>query len=203
MPNRFSKIVSIIFHPMLMSTYILMLVFSANMYFAAILTLFAKLLLILMVFSSTVIMPAIIFSIFLRKNIISSFHMESKEERMYPYLVVTIMYFIIYLMISQTAIPSIYSFFMVCATILSLVLLLINFRYKISAHTAGIGGLTGLLLGVSFRLNIDLTLPVIISIACAGLIGYARLNENAHKPSEVYSGFLVGVFVFLLLSVIL
>jgi hypothetical protein len=203
METRFSKIISVIFHPLLMPTYTLLLVFNINMYFTSILPVFAKVLLLIMIFSSTVLIPFIIFTIFRRKKIISSFHMETKEERNYPYLTTSIIYFLIYMLISQTSIPSIYSFFLICATVLSLILLLVNFRFKISTHTAGIGGVTGLLIGIAFRLNLDLTFLTIISIACAGLVGYARLKQNSHKPSEVYFGFLAGVTVFLLFAVLL
>ena len=203
MGNRFSKIISAIFQPLLMPTYTLLLVFNINMYFTSVLSVLAKVLLLIMIFSSTVIFPLIIFSIFKRNNIIRSFHMETKEERNYPYLVISIIYFLMYMLISQTNIHAIYSFFLICATVLSLLLLFVNFRFKISAHAAGIGGLTGLLTGIAFRMNLDLTFLIIISIACAGLIGYARLKQNAHKPSEVYLGFLAGVSVFLIFTLLL
>lgn len=37
--------------------------------------------------------------------------METKEERNYPYLVISIIYFLMYMLISQTNIHAIYSFF--------------------------------------------------------------------------------------------
>jgi len=86
---------------------------------------------------------------------------------------------------------------------LSLLLLLINFEFKISAHMAGIGGVTGLLTGIGIRMNIDMTFLIIIAIAIAGLIGFARLKQNAHKPPEVYLGFLTGVAVFVILILLL
>ena len=197
MGTKFSKIISVIFQPLFMPTYTLLLVFNINMYFSAILPFFAKLLLLIMIFSSTVLIPVIIFTVFKRKGLIRSYHMETKEERNYPYVVTAIIYFLMYMLILQTAVPAIYSFFLLCATTLSLLLLIINFRFKISAHMAGIGGVCGLLIGLAFRLNLDLTFQIIAAIACAGLVGYARLKLNSHKPSEVYLGFLAGVSVFL------
>ncbi|HNW69990.1 MAG TPA: hypothetical protein PKI01_06280 [Bacteroidales bacterium] len=197
MGNNFAKIISVIFQPLFMPTYTLLLVFNINMYFSAILPFFAKLLLLIMIFSSTVLIPVIIFTVFKRKGLIRSYHMETKEERNYPYVVTAIIYFLMYMLILQTAVPAIYSFFLLCATTLSLLLLIINFRFKISAHMAGIGGVCGLLIGLAFRLNLDLTFQIIAAIACAGLVGYARLKLNSHKPSEVYLGFLAGVSVFL------
>lgn len=203
MGNNFAKIISVIFQPLFMPTYTLLLVFNINMYFSAILPFFAKLLLMIMIFSSTVLIPVIIFTVFKRKGLILSYHMETKEERNYPYIVTAVIYFLMYMLILQTAVPSIYSFFLLCATTLSLMLLIINFRFKISAHMAGIGGVCGLLIGLAFRLNLDLTFQIITAIACAGLVGYARLKLNSHKPSEVYLGFLAGVSVFLGLALLL
>jgi len=203
MGNNFAKVISAIFQPLLMPTYTLLLVFNINMYFTAILPFFAKALLLVMIFSSTVLIPFIIFTVFKRKGLIHSYHMETKEERGYPYIVTAIIYFLMYMLILQTSVPSIYSFFLLCATVLSLLLLTINFKFKISAHMAGIGGVCGLLIGLAFRLNLDLMFLIIIAIACAGLVGYARLKQNAHKPSEVYLGFLAGVSVFLGFSLLL
>jgi membrane-associated phospholipid phosphatase len=67
----------------------------------------------------------------------------------------------------------------------------------------GIGGMTGLLMGLSLNLNIDLTWFVIAAIILAGFLGFARIQSNSHKPSEIYSGFLVGGVVLFLLFVFL
>lgn len=203
MEVRFSNIISIIFHPLMMPSYTLLLIFNINMYFTSILPNNAKLLLLIMMLTSTIFIPFIIFSVFRRKKIIESFHMHTKEERNYPFLVICIIYFLMYMLISQTQIPAIYSIFLIGATALSLLLLLINFRFKISAHTAGIGGVTGLFIGLAYRLNLDLMILIIILIGCSGLVGFSRLKLNSHKPSEVYLGFLAGVSVFLLFALFL
>ena len=33
----------------------------------------------------------------------------------------------------------------------------------------------------------------ILLSGCAGFIGFARINENAHNHKQVYLGFLIGV----------
>lgn len=186
-----------------MPAYAYLLIFNINSYLSFALNPSVKILLFLMVFFSTVIIPVLVFTIFKKNNIISSFHMETNEERNYPYLVTALIYFGMYLLFSKTVLHPLYSVFFMAATVLSLILLFVNLRYKISAHMAGTGGVTGLLTGIAFRLNLDLTLTIIISIACAGLVGYARLKQNAHKPSEVYLGFLAGVSVFILFALLL
>ena len=56
----------------------------------------------------------------------------------------------------------------------------------------GIGGLIGFLMVMSheYQLNYNATLALLFLLA--GLIGMARIGLNAHKPSEVYIGFLLG-----------
>jgi membrane-associated phospholipid phosphatase len=36
----------------------------------------------------------------------------------------------------------------------------------------------------------------------AGIIAFARLKLNAHKPSEVYSGFALAFFFYILLYIV-
>lgn len=72
---------------------------------------------------------------------------------------------------------------------------LINFKWKISIHMIGIGGLTGVFIGLAINLSLNLTVMIGAFIALAGLVGFARLQLNAHKPSEIYAGYLIGVFI--------
>lgn len=90
---------------------------------------------------------------------------------------------------------------MLGATLLVVSVLLINLFWKISAHMVAIGGLCGMMIATSYRLQINLH-PVLISLfIIAGLIAFSRLKLNAHDPSQVYFGFLLGAFVPLLLFV--
>ena len=63
----------------------------------------------------------------------------------------------------------------------------------------GMGGMLGLLMGLSMNLNLDLTWYVVASVILSGLLGFARIQSNSHKPSEIYSGFLVGAGIMFLL----
>lgn len=59
----------------------------------------------------------------------------------------------------------------------------------------GIGGLLGILISISYLTKYDLTIFYIIVIITAGLIGFARLQLQEHKPSQIYLGFLLGLLV--------
>jgi hypothetical protein len=199
MEKRLAQIIAILFHPLLIPTYSFLLLFNIDSYLTLQLVFKAKLVLTLMIFTSTVVTPLILFTIFKRNRMIVDFHMRTKEERLYPYLSLTTIYFLLYLLISRTALQPIYGFILLSTTIVSLTVFFINLRWKISVHTAAMGGLTGMILGLSYRLQTDLFIMTGIIIICSGLVGFARLKTDSHKPSEIYSGYLVGATIFLLM----
>jgi membrane-associated phospholipid phosphatase len=59
----------------------------------------------------------------------------------------------------------------------------------------GVGGITGAILAISYRLQSDIQLSFFSILLIAGFVGYARLKLNAHTPAQVYTGFLVGFLI--------
>ena len=88
---------------------------------------------------------------------------------------------------------------MLGATILAILALLITFYRKISLHMMGTGGLSGLILGLAINLSMNMLGFILLAIFISGITGFARLKLESHKPSEIYSGFLVGALVMFLL----
>jgi membrane-associated phospholipid phosphatase len=86
-------------------------------------------------------------------------------------------------------------------TIAAIITLLINLRWKISAHMVGIGGVLGAVIGISERFMQNLNGTIIVLFLVAGMIGYARLKLDAHTSLQVYAGFATG-FGCLLLMII-
>ena len=83
---------------------------------------------------------------------------------------------------------------MVGSALTVVVMSLINLKWKISAHTAGIGGVIALIyqihvLGLS---ALDLFWLLCLTIIVAGLIGTARLVLKQHDIWQVLAGAVVG-----------
>jgi membrane-associated phospholipid phosphatase len=76
---------------------------------------------------------------------------------------------------------------------------IITIKWQISAHLMGIGGLVGMLISFAYFLQMPLLVVISGILIVAGLVGFARLQLQAHKPSQVYAGFLSGVFLILIL----
>ena len=58
----------------------------------------------------------------------------------------------------------------------------------------GAGGLVGALAGLGVVLPTNMLPWLSLGLLIAGLVGYARLQLNAHQPKEVYVGFFTGFF---------
>ncbi len=200
MEERFAKIISYIFHPLIMPTIGIWLVLNTNTYISYATSDPTKWFTTLVIFMSTFMLPALIAAYLLYAGLISSFHMPTSEERRLPFLLTAIIYYFTYyaikqlpIIVSEFSLPSIIYVIILGATFSILLALIINFKWKISVHMIGIGGLVGTLIGVSLRYSSDFKSIICTALIIAGFIGFSRLKLKAHRLSQVYAGFLLGV----------
>jgi len=150
-------------------------------------------------FIATFLLPLLNALLLLKMKQITSLTMEARQERKIPYLTAAIFYFTESYFLMNTDVPVLVKALMFGATLLVVSVLLINLFWKISAHMVGIGGLCGVMLAISYRLQINLHVVLILLFLIAGLAAFSRLKLNAHNPAQVYVGFLLGVSVQLIL----
>ena len=201
METRIAKIFSLLFHPLLMPTYGFLLIFCTNNYIATFTPFNLKLIILGITFLFTFILPSINALILLRAKKINSLEMETTRERTIPYISTSLYFFALYYLFYNAEFPPVFVIVILGAAISILLTFLINFKWKISAHAIGIGGIIGAVMGISLRLMIDLHLILVLCIFIAGCVGFARLKLNAHTPSQVYTGFLTGFLVELALMI--
>jgi hypothetical protein len=149
---------------------------------------------LVIVFISTYIVPILLLALLKRVNMISDYHLRNIEERKFPILFFIMLSFLIGRAMVSTQIADLLAFsFFGVAFALSFTYLLFNIKIKTILHTLGIGGLIGFVMVMSYeyRLNFNSLLAGLFIIA--GLIGVSRLALNAHRPKEVYIGFLLGL----------
>jgi len=78
-----------------------------------------------------------------------------------------------------------------------LIIVLINLKWKISAHAAGIGGLSGAIFGVCYRTAINPVWLLVLFLFISGVVSLSRLELKAHTPGQVLAGYVVGfIMVF-------
>lgn len=195
MENRIAKIISYIFHPVFMPAYSLLLLFNLKSFFNFELEFKSKLILLGFVLITTVVFPLLIVLLMKRQGFIQSYQVETRQERRFPYLITAIFYFLTYNMFRQMHLPDMYIFSMMGAAALLVIVIIVNPWCKISTHMVGMGGVFGLITGLSLKLGIDMTFIIAAIMLVSGIVGYARLKSCSHKPAEIYTGFLTGAVV--------
>ncbi len=164
MEDRFARLLTIIFHPLFIPFYMLMILLNVNILFAIMIPVKAKLILSGLVFLTTVLFPLLIVFLLFKLKMIKSFYLESREERIYPLLTLAIFYYFTYYILKSFPISFIFSYYMLGSTFLTILALIISFYRKISLHMIGIGGMLGLLMGLSLNLGLDMTWFIVTAI---------------------------------------
>lgn len=191
--NRLAKIISIVFHPLLMPVYGMAIIFSAPTLFGY-LPFNVKKLLILILLVNNVLLPLSLLPFFIRRNIISSWTITERKERIYPLIITTLLYCITSFLIFRFPVPVFLKTFIFAATFISLIVTLINFWWKISLHSVGAGALIGLVFILSLKMLTPLEWYLIATVLIGGLILSSRLKLNLHSPQQVWIGLFTGFF---------
>jgi hypothetical protein len=195
--DTMAKIISVIFNPLLMPVYGMAIIFSAPTLFGY-LPLPVKKLLFFIVLINNVLLPLSLITFFRYRNIISSWSVENRRERVIPLLITTLLYSITSFIIFRFPIPVFLKSFIYAAFFLSLAVTIINFWWKISIHSVGAGALMSLVLILSLKMYSPLVWYLISAIIAGGLVLSSRLQLNFHNPQQVWFGFFTGFFGLIL-----
>jgi hypothetical protein len=195
MEKSISRIISILFHPLLIPTYIISILLNQNAFFSLILPADAKWKIIALVFLITAAFPVVVMLGMYRFGLVQTISMDRKEERLYPYMATAIFFFIAYYLIYQINLSPVYYYCLLGASILAVLTLLINIIWKISAHTISVGAVLGAFVGLQMVLHLDFIWYIAASIIIGGAVGYARLRIGSHTQTQVYSGYVLGFIV--------
>lgn len=198
MGTKAAKIFSILFHPLLIPSIGILILYNSGSVLEY-LPFQAKKIILLVVSVSTLVLPLTFVPFFIFQKIIKNLQMQNNKERLIPFFVTFVLYFFCYYLLQRLGAPQTITKFLFAATCSVLVLFLLSFKWKISAHMLGIGGLTGALIAISFRLNVNLEYFIIAAIIASGIVGYSRLKLKTHEQYQIYIGWLTGFFTSFLI----
>ena len=192
----FQKIISYIFHPILIPT-------AGTFAYFLITPKYSPLELqsgnILPIFILTVIIPIITFFILRNIGFLNSIQLPTIQERKYPlYINLALLFMVVYKVIPNNYIVELYFYFvgLIAATFATLILLL--FKIKSSMHLLGIGSLFMFLINLSIHFEINITMALSLCIFAIGLVATSRLYLKAHTRAEVFIGLCIGLISQLL-----
>jgi hypothetical protein len=192
MSKSIAKVISTVFHPLLVPTYALLMIMNLQTHSILSIPVNFRYIVVGFVFLSTFVLPSIIIFLLLKAGRIKSLEMENRRERVFPILIIALSFYGTYYLLKQTSLAGLITLFMVGSTMLVLIALLINYATKISLHMIAWGGVIGTLFGFAVRFHYNLTYVLFLLIVLTGVIATARLRLNAHSPFQVYLGFLIG-----------
>lgn len=210
MLKSLAQVLSFIFHPLLIVTYMLVLLLLVNPYLFGVNSISDKQskLLILQVFLSTFFIPAFAVAMLRFTGMIKSMEMKTRQERIGPYIITGMFYIWMFRnFLGSDQVPTAFSSFLLGASIGLFIAFFINIFSKISAHAVGMGGLVGMVVITMLLFSYDtftihstivgivemsMNGVLVFVIVMAGIVGTARLLLQAHEPLDLYGGYLVG-----------
>ena len=186
-----ARIMSMIFTPFYLPLVGLVALFLFS--YMSLLPLAYKLPMLLTVYISTILMPSLLIHLYRRFQGWTSKELGRKERRIVPYLISILCYFGCFFLMEYRNTPRVISIILVAALVIQMVCALINVWWKISTHTAAIGGVAGGLVVYSIAFSFNPIWWLAFVILLAGMVGTARMILRQHTLAQVVTGFLVGV----------
>jgi hypothetical protein len=187
-----AKVVSLIFHPLLMPLYGLLVIFYAPTILAYLPSAVKKIL-FLIILINNVFVPLSLMPYFRYRNIITSWAIKERKERILPLIVTSVLYSVTAYVIYRFKIPGFIKSYILVSAFLVIAVTILNFWWKVSIHSAGAGAVTALIAILSVLMQADLTGLLVIAILITGIVMSARLYLNSNKPAEVWTGLLLGM----------
>ena len=146
---------------------------------------------------STLLIPMITIIGLRLSGMVKSLHLPKKQDRLVPFIITGI-YFLMttYFLFQKSELDPILWKGMAVLSFSVVVLTVVTLFWKMSAHMIGLGGLLGviLLLGKLFPTFNELY-PLLLTIVLSGTVASSRLYLEAHRPLEVYLGFVTGFLI--------
>lgn len=186
-----ARVLSLLFTPFYLPVIGLSVLFTFS--YLSLLPWLYKIEVLALVYFFTVLMPTFMIYIYRKCQRWSLIELGRRERRAVPYLISIVCYFSCIYLMQRLYIPRFMGSIVVAALIVQIVCAIINNWWKISTHTAAIGGVGGALLAFAeiFGYNPIGWLCVIILVA--GLLGSSRMILRQHSLQQVLAGFGVGL----------
>ena len=183
---------SILLHPLLMPVLTLGLAFTLDPHLSYFIEPRSQLVILAMVGMMTVVFPLLSIALLWRSGLVSGVTLPLREERTAPYVMTLFYHGMAYYLLRRSELdPATFSL-VFGGMVALLATLLINLRWKISAHMVGIGGLLGALSSLLVQHGTIAPLELAPFILVAGALGTARLLVSDHTPAQIYVGGAVG-----------
>ncbi|MFN3664626.1 MAG: hypothetical protein ACK4S0_00625 [Sediminibacterium sp.] len=187
------KVVSYVFHPLFIPTYVFFFLMTQVPYEFAGITNWQLKMRLFGLFWLTAFFPA--FAVFLlwRLKFSESIFLKTQKERIIPFVITMFFYWwMYYLSRNFTDQPIVLKFFFMGIFIATSVGLVFNNFMKISLHAMAAGGAAAAIILFSYYYQTPFGVFISIALLLTGIICTSRLLVSDHTEKEIYFGLLVG-----------
>jgi hypothetical protein len=152
--------------------------------------------LLVIIAGTTVFFPLLTILLMKALGFVRTIEMHETKDRILPLMAIMVYYFWAYHVISHLpGTPFILRVLLLGSFWGIIAVFMVNIFAKISMHASAAGGTIGILLALLIVNPIDMVPALYTGLLLAGAIGTARLILGAHKPAEVWWGYLLGTVV--------
>ena len=151
-----------------------------------------KLQVLTLVYVFTILLPTVLIHLYRRYQGWSLIEIGFKERRMVPYVISILCYFLCIYLMDMMHIPHFMGTILSAALFIQVACALINVWWKISTHTAAIGGVAGALFIFGELFNFNPVWWLCLIFILAGILGSSRMILRQHSLPQVIVGFFVG-----------
>jgi hypothetical protein len=146
----------------------------------------------ILVTANNIILPLSVASILYSRGAIKTFNVRDRNERVLLLTFALMMYTVTAVLLMKIPVPNLFKAYFISIAIVTLVTLVITVFYRLSLHSAGIGGLLSLLVFMIMLYDIGSVWQLIIVLVPGGAVMSSRLYLDDHKPAEVWAGLFAG-----------
>lgn len=186
-----ARVLSILSTPFYLPLLGLMALFSFS--YLAMLPFNYKLRLMLIVYVFTVLTPTLLIHLYRRYQGWNLFQLGFRERRMIPYVISILCYYLCFYILNMLHVTYFMTSILIAALLIQVVCAIINVYWKVSTHTAGIGGVAGVLQAFAFLFSFNPVWWLCIILLLGGMVGTSRIILRQHSLSQVIAGFLIGM----------
>ena len=102
-------------------------------------------------------------------------------------------YFTCYYLLSLNHVSHFIGSIVVASLMIQVVCAIINLWWKISTHSAAIGGVTGAFVAFAAIFNFNPVWWICLLLLLAGMVGTSRIILRQHTLEQVVAGYLIGI----------
>ena len=185
-----ARIISMLFTPFYLPMVGLAMLFSFS--YLSIFPWSYKIQVLIMAYLFTILLPTVMIHLYRRYQGWTLIELGHRERRMIPYIISILCYFACIYVMEHLHMPHFMGSIVVAALMVQIVCALINVWWKISTHTAAIGGMGGALFAFAEYLNFNPVWWLCIIFIVGGIVGSCRMILRQHSLLQVVGGFWVG-----------